>query len=478
MIIAIVIAGLVLIFFSVIIVRAINFKPNEEIETLKIETHVDEEKVKQDMVDMIRCKTVSNRDDALVDWDEFEKFRLLLAERFPLVHEAGAPVRIGKSGILFHIKGESSDKPSVCMAHYDVVPVNEVDWTFPAFDGLIIDDCICGRGTMDTKGTLCAIFEALETLLGEGYVPQNDLYLSFSGEEEIDGESCSLIVDKLKEMGVKPAFVLDEGGAVVENVFPGVTKPCAVIGTCEKGSVNLDFTLDSHGGHASAPPIRSTCGQLADAMNAIETHPFKRELTPSVAGMYDTLGRYSSFGYRLLFANLWCFEPVLDLVCKKSGGELNALMRSTTAITMMEGSKAYNVMPSTAKFSVNMRLLGSDTIDSAIDYLKKTIDNDEIKIKVVNGMNPSINSDINCDEFELLKQVVKSTWPEAVVTPYLMLACSDSRHFCRITDRVYRFSAMFMSKEERGMIHGIDERIPLKTLYKTVEFYERLLQML
>ncbi len=468
---------LLLVLFPVIIlVRTAIFRPKEMIDIEGEEIHLDKEKIVTDMVDMIRCKTVSNRDENLVDYREFVKFEELLIERFPNVYKQCEFQKIGKSGLLFHLVGESADKPSVCMAHYDVVPVEEEGWDKPAFEGIIENDCIWGRGTLDTKGTLCGIMEALEMMLAKGYKPKNDLYLSFSGEEEIDGDSCADIVSYLKEKEVKPAFVLDEGGAVVNGAFPGVSGDCAMVGIGEKGGVNFNFTMESEGGHASTPPVHTVLGQLSEAVCKIEKNPFKRQLTKPVAEMYDTLGRHSTFLYRMIFANLWCFEPVLDMICKKSGGELNAMMRTTVAVTRMEGSKAYNVLPAKASFGINMRLLGNDTIDSAKQYLTEVINNDKIKIDLVNGMNPSIYSDTSCDEWENLKSVIRQTWKDVIVSPYLMMACSDSRHYCRITDRVYRFSAMKLSKEERAMIHGNNERIPIETLLKAVEFYVRLLK--
>ena len=473
-----IIPAILLVFVAVILIRTLRFTPPVLPEVPAAPVQVDEAKLVDDMSAMIRCRTVSNRDESLVDWAEFEKFQNLLCERFPRIHAAATLTKLGRTGLLYHIKGESDAAPSVCMAHYDVVPVEESGWTRPAFDGFVEDGVLWGRGTLDTKGTLCGVMEALEQLLAQGYTPKNDLYLSFSGQEEIDGDCCRAIVSYLKEQGVRPAMVVDEGGAVVDHVFPGVDGQCALIGIAEKGNVSMDLGILSQGGHASTPPPHTILGQLSQAAVDMENHPFPRQLTRPVAEMFDTLGRHSTFLYRMIFANLWCFEPVLDMICKKSGGELNAMMRTTVAVTRMEGSRAYNVLPPKASMGINIRLMGSDTMESATEYLRKVINNDQISIRVVDGGNASAVSETTGEAWETLKTAIRQTWPEALVSPYLMMAGSDSRNYCAISDHVYRFSAMHLSKEERAMIHGNDERVPVATLVRTVEFYLRLLQML
>ena len=470
------ILALVAVFVLVLIVRTLQFKPIPEKAVPDVPVELNAEKIVRDMQDMIRCKTVSNRDPVLMDMVEFEKFQNLLAERFPLIHEKTTLRKIGLTGLLYHLPGKSHEKSGVCMAHYDVVPIEEDGWIKPAFDGIVEDGILWGRGTLDTKGTLCGVMEALEALLEGGYEPQYDLYLSFSGEEEVDGDSCRKIVEWFAGQGITPDWVVDEGGAVVDHVFPGYAGQCALIGIAEKGGFNVEFSMESQGGHASTPPTKQLLGHLSRALLRVEKKPFSFQLTKPVAEMFDTVGRHSNFLFRMIFANLWCFKPVLNLVGKLSGGELNAMMRTTVALTCFEGSKAYNVMPPKAYFAANLRLLGADTMDSAVEYLRNVVNNDKITIANLGGMNPSPCSATDCEGWDMVKTAIRQTWPEAVVSPYLMMACSDSRHYNNITDKVYRFSAMHLSKEERGMIHGNNERVPVKTLLTTVAFYTRLLQ--
>lgn len=472
-----VVLGAFVLFLTVLLVRAVMYKPEKELVPSGEEVVLDEAKIVADMQQLIRCKTISYNNEELVDKAEFDKFQKLLPTLYPKVHETCELLHIGVNGLMYHWKGKEAKDPTVLMAHYDVVPVEEEEWERDPFSGEVIDGELWGRGTLDTKGTLCGIFEAAEKLIAEGFQPAKDIYLAFSGQEEINGPTCAAMVKWFKDKGIHPAMVVDEGGAVVENVFPGVSGECALIGIAEKGFTNIELKEKSRGGHASMPPTHTIVGELAQAVVDIESHPFKRQLTKPVKEMLDTLGRRSTFAYRLLFANMWCFEGLFDMVCKLSGGELNAMMRTTCAVTKMEGSKAFNVIPPKASVGMNLRLMGKDTYDSAKAYIEKVIHNPNIEVSIYEGRNPSIESDTDCQEWINLNQVIKDTWPEAIVSPYLMMACSDSWYYCDITDRIYKFSAMKLSKEERAMIHGNNERVPVSTLVKTVEFYARLMKV-
>ncbi len=477
MIILWIVLAVIVLFLGILLLRAAMFVPKEEVKASGSPIALDEKKIVDDMVEMIRCKTVSYNDESLIDKDEFVKFQNLLPRLYPSVHDTCTREFVGENGMLYRWKGKTEKEPVVFMSHYDVVPAEESQWEKPAFEGIVEDDVIWGRGTLDTKGTFCGIMEAAEKLITEGFVPEHDIYFAFSGQEEINGPSCPAIVDLLEERGIRPALVVDEGGAVVENVFPGVDRECALIGIAEKGLTNIEFKAKSNGGHASMPPVHTIVGELAQAVTDVENHPFPRQITKPVREMLDTLGRHSSFAYKILFANLWCLEGLFDKVCRASGGELNAMVRTTCAMTKMEGGKAFNVIPPAASVGMNLRLLGKDTVESAREYLEKTIHNPHIEVSVYEGRNPSRESDTECAEYKRLCQAVADTWTEAIVSPYLMMACSDSWHYCRITDRVYKFSAMKLSKEERGMIHGNNERVPVRTLVKTVEFFVRLMKM-
>ncbi len=469
--------GLLVCFVAVLVFRALGFTPKESPLPHVLPIAVDEASAAQHLQAMIRLRTISDMDMSKADQKEFTAFQELLPTLYPTVHEKCTLEKMGKNGLLYTWKGKSSEAPSVFMAHYDVVPVVEEEWKEPPFSGMIKDGELWGRGTLDTKGTLHAILEAAELLLKEGFVPENDLYFAFGGDEEVMGKDAPAIVEELEKRGVRPAFVLDEGGAIVENVFPGVKQSAAMVGIGEKGSVFMDITATGKGGHASAPPAKQSLATLARAIDRLAQEPMPFVLTKPAKEMFNVMGRHSSFVFKLIFANLWCFAPLLDFICRRSGGELNALVRTTCAFTRARAAEAYNVLPTSATAGVNLRLICGDTLEAVQERMERVIGDPQVTLTVRDGIGASSISETYDEAWNRLDSAIRQTYPDALVSPYLMLAASDSRHYCKISNHVLRFSGMRLSKEQRGLIHNANERIPLSYLKTNISFFARVMKM-
>ncbi len=471
-----IILGLLGLLIAVLLIRTLCFNPKPQGSISDEEITFDKERVISNLQTLVRCKTISYNDRAMEDEAEFRKLIDSLPGLYPKVFETCSFQELPDRALLFRWPGKSGQNPSVMMAHYDVVPVNEDSWEKPPFEAVLEDGVLWGRGTLDTKVTFGGVLFAANHLMEQDFVPENDMYFAFSGGEEVNGMGAVNIVNYFKEQGITPALVVDEGGAVVENVFPGVKEPCGLIGIAEKGMMNVRYSVKSGGGHASAPLPKTPVTSLAKACLNVVNNPFKMHLTKPAAEMFDTLGRHSGFGLKLVFANLWLFRPVLDLICKSSGGEMNALVRTTTAFTMMEGSNARNVIPAQAELVSNMRLNPADSVASASAYLKKVVNDPDVAIEVLESFEPSPISQTDCDSWNKVAAAVAETWRGCIVSPYLMVQCSDSRHYRDISRHVYRFSAMDLTSEERKTIHGNNERIRVDCAARAAEFYIRLMK--
>ena len=474
--IGIILLGLIAVFIFVVAFRALRFTPKAQPEVSTEEFKFDKDAAVNALAQLVRCKTISYNDKSLEDDAEFDKLISLLPGLYPRVFDVCSVRQLPDRALLLRWPGKNHGDPAVMMAHYDVVPVNEENWEKPPFAAILEDGVLWGRGTLDTKVTFNGIFSAANYLISKGFQPENDIYFAFSGGEEVNGNGAPNIVQYFIDHHIQPAIVVDEGGAVVENVFPGVTRPCGLIGIAEKGMMNVQYRTVSAGGHASAPKPHTPVGVLAAACKKVEDHPFKAHIEGPAAKMFDTLGRYSSLLYRVIFANMWCFGWVIDLLGRRSGGEMNALVRTTSAFTQMEGSSARNVIPPEAKMVANMRLNPHDSVASALAYLKKTVDHKDVEITVLESFEPSPISEVDCPAWDKVAYAVANTWKGCIVAPYLMVQCSDSRHYGKISNHVYRFSAMDMTAEERATIHGNNERIRVESVAKAVEFYIRLMK--
>ncbi|SOE00110.1 M20/M25/M40 family metallo-hydrolase [Blastococcus haudaquaticus] len=439
---------------------------------------LDAEAAAERLAELVRIPTISSRTPGEVDTEAFELFRQRLTELYPETHRVLEREVLGDGALLYRWSSGVDLPPLVLMAHYDVVPVAGQKWSRDPFSGLVEDGVVHGRGAIDDKGALVAVLEAVESLVAAGVSPARDVYLSFGNDEEVFGVGAQLAVEALGARGIRPWAVIDEGGAVVRGVFPGVPRPTAVVGLAEKGLLDVELITTDAGGHASSPARGGAPARLARAITRIDDHPFPARLHDVVLGMVDALGRHSPAGYRALFAHAEYLRPALAAVLSRASREANALVRTTVAITQLEGSKARNVLATRARAHANIRIALGETVQSTLERLRRIVDDPEVELRVVAGNDPSPVSRADNEAFALIGAAVRSVYPDAAVAPYVMVQASDARHFSQVCDSVYRFMPFDLSREELATLHAADERLSVAALHRGAGFYRYLIRHL
>lgn len=443
---------------------------------------IDETRAIENLRTLIRIPTISHLDEGETDWSQFVTFRETLARLYPKTHATLELELVDGHSMLFRWVGATPDDPAVLMAHYDVVYADDEGWDHPAFAAELVgegdEQLVWGRGTLDDKGSLVSVIEAIETMIAAGFTPAHDIYLSFGHNEETAGSGAEVVVDLLESRGIHPALVIDEGGAVVEGIFPGVTSPIAVVGVSEKGILSLRLTVDQQGGHASTPPRMAATVRLARALVRLNSKPFRKSFVATNLDMIRTLGAHARQPLKWVFTNLWLTKlPLLGLFARLSD-ETNAMVRTTQAVTQLSGAQAANALAERAEAVVNIRIAIDSSVAEATEHVRRAIRDGSVMIEALHPNEPSPVSPTTGRAWDLVKETIEKIFAGTIVTPYVMLGASDSRHFTRISDHVYRFSPFEMSTQERGTLHAKNERIRVATFLKGVGFYTRLLSRL
>lgn len=427
-------------------------------------------------------KTVSYTDDAGIEYDQFEKFLDFLPTAFPLLFSSAEHKHIADYSLVLKISGsDPAAKPVLMLAHYDVVPAeNEEQWEYPPFEGRIAEGCVWGRGTLDNKGPLMTVLQAAEEALEKGWKPQGSVYIASGHDEEIGGaRGAKNIVAYFRELGVHFHAVYDEGLTIVTpEIFSLVKRNTAFIGTSEKGHVDIELSAEGKSGHASMPPSSTAAGTLAKAVALVEKRPFSTRIIGPVAEMFRYIAPHTQGPMKLLLKNSRLCAPLLKPFLQKSHTS-NALIRTTQAVTMLQGSTKENVLPERAFAVVNCRILPGESIDDVVDHMSRAIKGLPIKVKPIarlQGNNPLPVSRIDQEGYRRLETAIKAVYPDTIVAPSIVMATTDSRHFKECSDNIYRFIPFVLDRSLLGSIHSTNERLALDTLAKAVQVYVRLFE--
>jgi carboxypeptidase PM20D1 len=419
---------------------------------------------------MVRVATVTD-----APGDRFAAFEALLAEQYPRTHARLGLERITDRGLLYHWKGAAADRPIVLMAHYDVVPADE---SWDPFGGVIADGAVHGRGTLDDKGPLLVILEAIENLIADNVTPAQDIYLSFGGNEESYGTGAKAIAAEFESRGIVPWLVVDEGGAVVDAPLRYLPVQAAMVGVGEKGVMSVRLSVAADGGHASAPPARPPASRLARAVLRLERNPFPIRMPKPFRQMIARFEPHVSARHRLPLRLLRLLHGPAARIHAAQGGEAAALMRTTIVTTMLDGGTAPNVLASSLTAVLNIRIAQGETVRSVVETIRKTIADDEVVIDIEEANEPSALSPTDNAQFALITDAVEAAYPGTVTAPYVMMAATDSRHFHRFAPAVYRFAPLAMTAEQRASIHGSGEYVTIDSLERGERFFQVLIRSL
>ena len=406
-------------------------------------------------------------------------FHEFLEHNFSRVHAQLKREEITSGSLLYTWQGSDSSAPALLLtAHQDVVPVengSEGRWSAPPFSGAIANGFVVGRGAIDDKGSLMAILEATERLLARGYRPRQTIYFAFGHDEERGGTGAMAMAALLKQRGTNIGLALDEGFAVLDGVIGGVNVPVAMIGVAEKGYVSVELTATGSGGHSSMPSDDNAAVRIARAVERLAEHPFPARLDGPTAAMFDGIAPHSGGTMRVALANRWLLGPLVKSRLLASP-DTAAAIRTTTAPTIVRAGTKDNVLPQSARAVINHRILPGDTIESVLAYDRRVVDDPKVQVRALPpAHNPSRPVSVDSAEYRRLATTIRASFPEAAVSPGLVLGATDGRHYEDVARAVLRFSPITMRKPDVMRFHGNDERIGIGDYMRSIDFYERLM---
>ena len=485
MILTILLVVVVLLFFlaAFVLVRTLlfarPFAAAEPAELVEVEADV----VAEHLSTIIKCETVSlmgEADNPAVR-RAFYELQLRLHEMYPRLHATLDQQVFNEFSLLYTWKGKNPElPPAVLMAHIDVVPAapESLDqWVYPPFSGAIADGFVWGRGTLDIKSQVIGLMESVETLLKRDFQPERTIYLAFGHDEEIGGATGGKrIAEWLTENDIRPGVVLDEGGEIVAGRVPGLSVPVALVGSAEKGSMVLQITAETEAGHSSIPPRQSSIGVLSQAIAFLEHEQMPAHLSMAMP-LAKSVSAALPFFFQMALANLWLFGGAVQKRLE-ANPETNALIRTTTAPTIIHAGDRPNVLPGVAEAAVNFRLLPGDSIANVCDHVRKVIDDKRVRFEVRQdwAWEASPVSETDATSYQILERTIQQVYDNVMVAPYLVLGATDSRHYRDLCDQVYRFTPILSTPDDLHRVHGLNERISVEAMGKMVQFYIQLIK--
>ncbi|MEM1235574.1 MAG: M20 family peptidase [Pseudomonadota bacterium] len=473
---------LAVVLIAVLFVNYLRYQPLAAPDDLPEVTvaEVDADALAGRLSEALQFKTISYVDRSLVDVPTYEAFLAWMEETYPGVHATMELEFINMSPVYRWPGSDPSLDPVMFTAHYDVVPVPDEalpNWDVDPWAGEIKDGFIWGRGALDDKQSVIGLMEAAEAIIADGGQPRHDIWFIFGQDEEVGGEFGAVaITAELQSRGVEFEWMIDEGSMIFDGVLPGLPAPVASINVAEKGYVTFDIIATGQAGHSSLPPSETAVGVLAQAVAVLEANPLPGGLTGSSKAFFDGVAPNFGFVNRMLFANQWLFKSILEGELSKAN-TTNALLRTTTAPTMLRASPQENVLASEAVATVNFRIHPRDTIEGIQAHIEAVIDDPRVRVEAVGspkGASPVSSSE--SEGYNLVRAAVEAVYGDVIVVPGVTIAGTDTRHYGVLARDAYRFLPLLFGPDDVARLHGDNERVGVEAYAQMAQSYRAIME--
>jgi acetylornithine deacetylase/succinyl-diaminopimelate desuccinylase-like protein len=380
-----------------------------------------------------------------------------------------------KGNVVVRYRGKHSGAPVLFLGHLDVVEAKPEDWSVDPFKLTQQEGWFYGRGTIDMKDGDAALVESLIRLKREKFVPDRDLIVAFTADEEAGGDSngpAFLLKEHRDLIDAALVINLDGGGGNTKNG----ERQFFEVGTSEKTYVTYTLQTTSPGGHGSLPGPDNAIYRLAAGLGRLEAFKFPVMLTATTRTSFNELGALESGPTAADMRAVAQSSPDLAAAGRLSQNvRLNAQLRTTCVATLISGGHAENALPQRAQATIQCRMLPGDTAANVQNLLVANLADPAIRVTLD---APPIVSPESPPTPQIMKKAASlahSMWPNVPIIPTMATGFSDDRQTRNAGMASYDISGVWQDVDE-NRAHGRDERIGVQAFDESVEFTYRLLK--
>jgi acetylornithine deacetylase/succinyl-diaminopimelate desuccinylase-like protein len=372
--------------------------------------------------------------------------------------------------------GSSGRKPILLLGHMDVVEALAKDWERPPFKLTQDDVNFYARGAIDNKFGVSQLTGTLIRLKKEGFVPNRDLILAFSGDEESGMTTTQMMAYEMPELA-EAEYALNSdagGGSLTEDGTPVSYR----VQAAEKTYATWEVTVRNPGGHSSRPRDDNAIYELASAVKAIEAHRFPVRWSEMTLSYFQKVG--ATIGGELGDAMVrFAYDPEDEEAAERLRSEPSYVgtTRTTCVVTMLQAGHAENALPQSATATINCRIFPGVPVADIEAELRSAVGNDEAEFVLINDPTESPISELRSDVLAAVGKAVHSRYPGLELIAYMESGGTDGMHFRKAGIPTWGISGIFMNPNEM-YAHGLNERVPIKAFYDGLDHWSIIIREL